>query len=103
MNGTNGKKPQLAFLLRVKVEKRERYFAAITKPFAITAYGDTAEVAEHRAMKAVSLLLGRHGASYEDASEFLRRRKVKIAKPSKENRPVVSECSREMVLAGDHA
>jgi len=100
-NGKNGKNPTPGFLLKVKVEQRERYFAAITTPFAITAYGQTAEESEHRAVKAVMLLLNRHPLTTEESREFLRHRKVKlieIKEPTENNHPVVSECSREMRL-----
>lgn len=45
------------FEFEVTVEQREGYFAARTKPFAITVYGNTAEEAENRAVQAVELKL----------------------------------------------
>lgn len=55
--------------IELEVEERgEGYFAALTKPFAITAYGKTATKAEQRALEAVELLLcakfGRDFSSY---------------------------------------
>ncbi len=93
------------FELKVKVEKRDGYFAAITKPFAITAYGNTAEEAESKACKAVLVLLDRHPLSDATSFEFLKKRKVKLKElkePTDHDYPIVSECSREMRLAGTH-
>ena len=42
--------------MEIKVELRDGYYAAITNPFALTAYGDTEEQAEKRASCAVDLL-----------------------------------------------
>lgn len=66
----------LAFDLRISVEGRDGYFAAITKPFAITTYGDTAERAEQRALQAVELLLNSK-TDKEKAIDFLNKRGVK--------------------------
>lgn len=42
--------------ITVTTEKCGDYFAAVTKPFALTGYGDTEEMAEQRALMAVFLL-----------------------------------------------
>lgn len=44
----------------VTVEERDGYFAASTEPFAVTVYGDTAEAAEERALRAVTMMLKKH-------------------------------------------
>ena len=52
-------KPCVTGFVTVVTEQRKGYFAAITNPLAITAYGNTKEEATKRAIQAVFLLATR--------------------------------------------
>ena len=85
-----------------KVEEREGYFAAITDPFAVVAYGDTPEKAEKRAFEALDLLLQQHSKTPKEMSAYLTRFGVKhlmVSDVMPERRfKVVRECKREIQL-----
>ncbi len=93
-------KVTLSFDLEVVVEEREDYFVASTSPFAITVYGDTAEKAEHRALKAVDLLLSKYSDNTEILGTYLNHLRVKhvlYTDEEREYRPtIVRECKQEM-------
>ncbi len=67
----------LSFYINVRVEEREGYFAASTKPFAITVYGDTEGEAEERALEAVNLLLAKYSKSVKVMDSYLNRMDIK--------------------------
>ena len=71
------KKAELKFTLEVETEERKDYFAARTKPFAITAYGNTEGEAEERAVQAVDLLVKTHVKTLNELHNFLTHRGVK--------------------------
>jgi hypothetical protein len=92
----------VSFDLEINVEQRENYFAAMTNPFAITAYGDSEDEAEKRALQAVGILLK---VRSKDLSTYLNKLGVKhltedttLPEPTSFNRPrnIVRECRREM-------
>jgi len=95
-------KRTLRFDLEVTVEERDGYFAASTKPFAITAYGDTTDEAEKRALKATSLLLIKHSTTPGELGNYLSRFGVKhilgTAVETTQRYPVVRECRQEIRL-----
>ena len=70
-------KMTLMFDMHVRVEEREGYFAASTRPFAITAYGNSEDKAERRAVEAVLLLLKKYSKTPDDMSAYLNRMGVK--------------------------
>ena len=92
----------LRFTLEVSVEKREDCFAAVTKPFSITAYGDTAEEAERRAFQAVDMLLAHHYKTPKQMSTYLTHRNVKhvLTAQAVRGKPptLVRRCSQEMEM-----
>lgn len=86
-----------SFDLGIKVEERNGYYAAITSPFALTAYGDTEEQAEKRAVGAVDLLLDHRAKKAGELNEYLNHRGVKFSVSTKVIRTnlVVKECRVE--------
>lgn len=98
----------LKFDMELETEQREGYFATRAMPFAITAYGDTDEKAEQRAIQAAFLLLDQYSATPSKMSDFLNHRGVKHViheevKGVRQRPPVVRSCRKEMrveVLAG---
>ncbi len=66
----------LGFNLNVAIERRDGYFAATTKPFAITVYGDSEEEAHKRAIEAVLLLLKKYDKTQIELTEYLKCRGV---------------------------
>ena len=86
-----------SFDLGIKVEERNGYYAAMTSPFALTAYGDTEEQAEKRAVHAVDLLLDHRAKKVGELGEYLNHRGVKFSVSTKVIRPnlVVKECRVE--------
>ncbi len=93
---------KLSFYVDVVVEERENYFAATTKPFAITVYGNSEEEAEEKALKAVGLLLEGYSKPLKKLGDYLSRMGVKHAIAEggalRRHRPIVRECRREMRL-----
>ncbi|MFC1916583.1 hypothetical protein ACFLX1_00395 [Chloroflexota bacterium] len=90
-------KKTFTFNLEIKVEGRDGYYAAITNPFALTAYGDTEEQAEKRAVCAVDLLLDNRVQKAGELDKYLKHRNVKYSVSTEVMRPnlVVKECRVE--------
>lgn len=55
----------------VETKKRKGYFAARTKPFALTAYAKTELEVEERAFKMVKLLLGQYSRTPDELQDYL--------------------------------
>lgn len=66
----------LVLKLEVSVDQREGYFAASTKPFAITAYGKSIKKAHKRALLAVKLLFDGYSNGSNGLSDFLNHRDI---------------------------
>ncbi len=102
------KKIILKFDMELETEEREGYFAARTKPFAITTYGDTELAAEERATQAVLFLVRQYAETPNKLVDFLTHRGVKHivheeVKETERHFPIVRSSKREMqveVLAG---
>lgn len=94
------KKVSLKFELNVTVEEREGYFAAITKPFAITIYGTTPEEADKRVDEAIEFFLRPHSGTPKELSDYLNRMGVKhviITEALEKRHPTILwECKRDM-------
>ncbi len=90
-------KRMYSFDLGIKVEERNGYYTALTSPFALTAYGDTEDQAEKRAVAAVDLLLDHRAKKVGDLSDYLTHRGVKFSVSTEATRPnlVVKECRVE--------
>lgn len=95
------RKTILKFDMELETEERKGYFAARTKPFAITAYGDTEGAAEERAVQAVLLLVRQYVKTPSKLSDFLTNRGVKHVvheevKETERHPPIIRSSKREM-------
>ncbi len=90
-------KKTFSFVLEIRVEEYNGYYVATTSPFALTAYGDTENQAEKRAVDAVDLLLDRRLQKVGELDEYLNHRGVKFSVSTEVIRPnfVVKECRVE--------
>ena len=90
-------KKMFSFDLDIKVEERDGYYAAVTSPFALTAYGDTEEQAEKRVLRAVDLLLEQRAKKVGELDKYLNHRGVKFSVSNEAIRPnlVVRNCKME--------
>ena len=57
--------------MEVHVEERDGYWAATTRPFAITVYADTSQGVEERAVDAVRFRLERYSADLSTLTRHL--------------------------------
>lgn len=95
-------KTVLSFDVEVETEQRNGYFAARTKPFAVTVYAKTEHKAEERALGAVMLLLEQYMKTPGGLSTYFNQKNVKhvVSHEVDPQRPypLLRTCRKEMRL-----